>query len=147
MQTHVLARNREIPQKPGLCCSGGRVTTAFIFLVFTFINIFYIQGFRKFHTISYRVGAIMVVTWCYLYFRQLMQSSEQIILIKNPFFWISSGLLIFYPGFFFYFSAFDYIVYRKIKYSGELFTIISNTVNILLYSFFVIALLCPKKNR
>jgi len=121
--------------------------TAGAFLIFTSINIFFIQGFRKFHTISYRVGAVMVVVWCCLYFRQLMQSSEYIILIRNPYFWISTGLLFFYLGFFFYFSAFDYIVYKKIKFSKELFGIISDTLNILLYSCFVIALLCPRKKR
>jgi hypothetical protein len=121
--------------------------SAIVFLVFTVINIFWIQGFYRFHTISYRAGALMIVTFCYLYFRQLIQSSEQIILIKNPFFWISTGLLFFYLGFFFYFCAFDYIAYKKVKFSMELFSVISDVLNTLLYSCFVIALICPKKNR
>jgi len=121
--------------------------TTSVFLFFTCINIFFIQGFRKFHTVSYRAGAVMVVVWCCLYFRQLMESSAYIILVKNPYFWISIGLLFFYLGFFFYFSAFDYIVYKKVKFSLALFNIISDTLNILLYSCFVIALLCPRKKR
>jgi len=121
--------------------------TVGMFLIFTWINIFFIQGFRRFHTISYRVGAIMIVVWCFLYFRQLIQSAEYIVLIKNPYFWISTGLLFFYLGFFFYFSAFDYIVYKKVRFSVALFNIISDTLNILLYSCFVIALICPRKKR
>ena len=121
--------------------------TATAFLIFTTINIMFIEGFKRFHTISYRVGAIMIAIWCYLYFRQLLQSKEHIILFRNPFFWMSTGLLFFYLGFFFYFSAHAYLVSRKIEYSRELFTIISNTLNTLLYSSFVIALLCPRKNR
>lgn len=125
---------------------GVAITTG-LFLIFTCINILFIQGFKKFHTISYRVGAVMIIVWCCLYFRQLMQSSEYIVLARNPYFWISTGLLFFYLGFFFYFSAFDYIVYRKVKFSLALFNVISDTLNILLYSCFVIALLCPKKHR
>jgi hypothetical protein len=123
------------------------IIVAIIFLIFTCVNIFMIQGFHRFHTISYRAGAIMVAVWCFLYFRQLLQSSEHIVLIKNPFFWMSTGLLFFYLGFFFYFSAFDYIVYKKIKFGKELWDILRETLNILLYSCFVIALICPRKNR
>jgi len=134
-----------ILQKPSL--KKAVIITAIIFSIFACINVFLIQGFYRFHTISYRVGAVMIVVWCFLYFRQLMHSSERIILIKNSFFWMSTGLLFFYLGFFFYFSAFDYIVYKKIKFSKDLWNIISETLNILLYSCFVIALICPRKNR
>jgi len=119
---------------------------ALFFLAFAGINILFIQGFYKFHTISYRVGAVMIVVWCFLYFRQLLQSSEYIILIRNSFFWITIGLLFFYLGYFFYFSAFDYIVYNKISFNLKLWIIISNILNILLYSCFLIALICQKKN-
>lgn len=122
-------------------------TIVVIFFVFTCINIFFIGSFYRFNTISYRAGAVMVVVWCLLYFRQLMQSTEQIILARNPFFWISTGLLFFYLGFFFIFCAFDYIAYKNIKYNGELWNIISDTLNFLLYSCFVIALICQEKSR
>ncbi len=116
-----------------------------LFLTFTVVNVLFIQGMHRFHTISYRVGAVMIVVWCFLYFRQLMRSEGYLVLVKDPFFWISTGLLFFYMGFFFYFSAFDYIVYKKIAYEAQLWSIISNTLNILLYTSFGIALLCPKK--
>lgn len=111
------------------------------------VNIFLIQGVHRFHTISYRIGAVMVITWCYLYFRQLLQSGEEIILLRNPLFWISTGLLFFYLGFFVYMNAFDYIVYNKMDYNAELWTIISYSLNLLLYSCFLIAFLCQGKIR
>ncbi|HEV8287289.1 MAG TPA: hypothetical protein VGQ09_23435 [Chitinophagaceae bacterium] len=115
------------------------------YFVIAIANIFFIQGFHKFHTISYRIGAIMIVVWCYLYFRQLLQSEQEIVLFKNPMFWISTGLLFFYLGFFVYMSAFDLIVYKKIGYNKELWRGISYSLNTLLYSCFLIALLCPPK--
>ena len=116
------------------------------FFILAGVNIFFIQGFYKFHTISYRLGAVMIIVWCFLYFRQLLRSSEYIVLLRNPYFWISTGLLFFYLGFFFYFSAFDYIVYKKISFNRELWIVISNILNILLYSCFLIALICQRKN-
>jgi hypothetical protein len=116
-----------------------------LFILFTIINIFYIQGQGRFHTISYRVGAIVMIVLCFYYFRQLTRLTGYINLLQNPYFWISTGILFFYLGFFFYFSAFDYIVYNKLPFNLSLWMIISNTLNVLLYSSFVIALLCPGK--
>ena len=115
------------------------------FLGFTIVNIYFIQGVKKFHTISYRVGAVMIIIWCFSYFRQLMQSEGYIKLVRNPMFWISTGLLFFYLGFFFYFSAFDYIVYNKVKFNLELWLVISISLNTLLYGCFAIAMACPRK--
>jgi hypothetical protein len=115
------------------------------FLIVAAINIFFIQKFYKFHTISYRIGAVMIVIWCYLYFRQLLQLEEDIVLAKNPMFWVSTGLLFFYLGFFVYMSAFDVIVYKNLSYNKDLWHGISYSLNTLLYCCFLIALLCPPR--
>ena len=116
-----------------------------IFLLIAVINIIFIQKFYKFHTISYRIGAVMIVVWCYLYFRQLLQSEEDIFLVGNPMFWISTGLLFFYLGFFVYMNAFDVIVYKKLNYNRDLWHGISYSLNTLLYCCFLIAILCPPR--
>lgn len=118
-----------------------------VYLAIAAINIFFIQGFQKFHTISYRIGAIMIVVWCYLYFRQLLQQTTEMKLLRNGMFWIATGLLFFYLGFFLYMNAFDYIVYRNIDIKGKLFTAISDSLNILLYACFTTALLCSSNNK
>jgi hypothetical protein len=119
-----------------------------VILIFACINIFLIQGFYNFHTHSYRVGALMVVTWCLLYFRHLMQSSDHIDLAKDPFFWMCTGLLFFYLVFFCYWSAFDNFLKMGFdKIDQELWDILRGPLNFLLYSCFVIALLCPRKSR
>ena len=114
------------------------------YLLIATLNIFLFQGFNKFHTISYRLGAVMVITGCLLYFRQLLRTDEQIILLGDAMFWICTGLLFFYLGFFFYISAFDYIVYSNLPFNRELWKIISHSLNFLLYSCFIISFLCRR---
>lgn len=116
-----------------------------VYLVLAIANMYFIQGFTRFHTITYRIGAIMIVVWSYLYFRQLLQSDQEIVLLKNPMFWIATGLLFFYLGFFVYMNAFDLIVYKVIGYNVQLWRGISYSLNTLLYSCFLIALLCQTR--
>lgn len=106
------------------------------------VNIFFIEGFLKFHTITYRIGSVMVVTWCCLYFRQLMTSTDYTPVLRNPVFWISTGLLFFYTGFFFYMSAGYILLYTKLPVSRFVWAAISDTLNALLYSCFLISFLC-----
>lgn len=111
------------------------------------INIFFIQGIFNFHTISYRIASVMIIIYCYLYFRQLLKMDISINILRDPMFWICTGLLFFYSGFFFYFSAFEYIAYTKSVYNLTLWKILSRSLNILLYSSFFIALICNLKQQ
>jgi hypothetical protein len=112
-----------------------------IYLILFILNILFVQGFQNFHTITYRIGSVMIVTWCYIYFRQLMKSEIYMSLFRNPLFWISSGLLFFYAGFFFWMSA-DVLLYINLPYNGFLWYAISDTLNIILYSCFLISFIC-----
>jgi hypothetical protein len=96
-------------------------------------------GTDYFHRITFQTGSVLVIFWSYLYFRQFMRSPGHISVFRNPAFWLSTGLILFYTGFFFYVSA-----------SQQLATIIPRWIwqaiidplNILLYGSFLIALLC-----
>lgn len=116
-------------------------------LAAAFINIFFIQGFEKFHTISYRICSAITISWCILYFRQLLQLHEEIRLVELPMFWFTTGIFFFSLGFFFYMNAFDYIVYRKISFNQQLWKVISRSLNMLLYSCFLIGFLCQRSRK
>lgn len=118
-----------------------------VYVLLFLLNIFLVQGFTKYHTITYRIGSVMVVTWCYLYFRQLMRSGEYVQILKEPFFWISTGLIFFYAGFFFYMSAADLIMYQKLQVNTLVFKVISDSLNIILYTCFLISFLCRQTNN
>jgi hypothetical protein len=116
-----------------------------LYLVIAFVSIFFIQGTDHFHTISYRIASVLLIVFCYLFFRQLLEAETETNVLRNPMFWIATGLLFFYAGFFFYFCAYDYVAYAKIPLNLQLWKIISRSLNILLYSFFLISILCNLK--
>ena len=118
-----------------------RYAIGFYLLLFL-INIFWIEGFYRFHTITYRIGSVMIVVWAYLYFRQLMRSSAYSPVLRNPIFWISTGLLFFYTGFFFYMTAFNILLKAKVSTNAYVWYIISDTLNALLYTCFLISFVC-----
>jgi hypothetical protein len=113
-----------------------------IYPILFLTNIFFVEGFFRFHTITYRIGSVMVVCWCYLYFRQFMQSPGYTSVLRNPVFWISTGLLFFYTGFFFYMSAGYILLYTKLRVNRIIWEVISGTLNTLLYGCFLISFLC-----
>jgi len=116
------------------------------FPVLFLVNIYVVEGFYRFHTITYRIGSVMIVCWCYLYFRQLMRSPGYESIFRNPFFWVSTGLLFFYTGFFFYMSAAFILLYARVD--RIVWDAISGTLNIILYGCFLISFLCqatPKR--
>jgi len=105
-------------------------------------NIFFIQGFNRFHTYTYLIGSVMIVYWCYLFFRQMMRSEAADSVLRIPAFWISTGLLFFYTGFFFYMSAGNILMYTKLVIDKVVWFAISGTLNAILYGCFLIAFLC-----
>ncbi len=117
---------------------------AIIFPFLVLLNIIFLQPFTKFHTITFRAGSVMVITWCYLYFRQLMRSEEFAPLFKNPFFWISTGLLFFYAGSFFFMSS-DLLMYINLPYNSDFWFALNDTLNIILYTAFLISFVCQIK--
>jgi hypothetical protein len=113
-----------------------------VYPVLFLINIFFIEGFTRFHTITYRIGSVMVVFWCCLYFRQLLQSPGYTAVFRIPAFWLSTGLLFFYTGFFFYMSAAYILLYTRLVIDKLVWQAISDTLNTLLYGSILIAFLC-----
>jgi len=113
-----------------------------VYPVLFLLNIFFVEGFLRFHTITYRVGSVMVVFWCYLYLRQLMRSPAFLPIFRNPVFWITTGLLFFYTGFFFYMSAAYILLYTKLVIDRVIWEAISGTLNVILYGSFFISFIC-----
>lgn len=116
-----------------------------IYPVLVLINIFFIQP-GKFHTITYSLGCLLIVAACIYYFFELFQSTHSVNLIKEPSFWICSGLL------FFYCCTFPLIgLWNQLRGLPSIFlqnlNAILQLLNILLYSLFSIACLCRLKLR
>ena len=116
-----------------------------IYPLLVLLNRIFIQQ-RSFHTITYSIGCLLVVAGCMYYFFELFQSTHSVNLVKEPAFWICSGLLFFYCctfpliGLWNYLPGLPKIILKNLNY-------ILTFLNILLYSLFSIAFLCKMRFR
>ncbi len=94
------------------------------------------------------MGSLLMVYYVCFFFYELFNSEEYIDLVRYPAFWICVGLLFFYLGMFTYYAFFELVsTDTAVKYV-ELFLILMNIFNIILYSCFITAFICQsfKKN-
>jgi hypothetical protein len=110
------------------------------------VNIIFIQKMKAFHTMSYALGCLLIVTACVYYFFELFKIPKAVKLINNPAFWICSGLLFFYCCGFPLYGMFNFLSGISRLIIRNFFSIIV-ILNIFLYSLFTIAFLCRLKIR
>ncbi len=121
------------------------------FALLVSINLGFIQGFNKtFHTYTFLLGSFFIVIFCCCFFYEsVLPDKIDDQLSKQPFFWISSGLLIYYLGSVIINALFDYLTTNDLKIEGmRIYGIINNSLNVILYSSFCIAFfLCPDNKK
>lgn len=115
------------------------------YLILSMLNFSIFGSFFKLSTLNWRVELILIVLWCYLYFRQLLLIEKEEQLLKDPMLWIATGELFFALGMLAYVNFFDLIVYKNLAFTKPLWRAIAYNLNVLLYSCYLIALLCPVK--
>lgn len=111
-----------------------------IYLLFVFYDIFFINGFYYFNSYSYSVGSILILLCCLLYLMWLFSSDSLINYFRIPMFWIATGLLFYFVGNLVQMSLFRYIL--SLDPGGTIYSVISVTLNVLLYGAVTIAFLC-----
>ncbi|MCW3118616.1 MAG: hypothetical protein JWM28_2698 [Chitinophagaceae bacterium] len=117
----------------------------FPYFAVSFINILFFQK-DSFHSITYSLGCLLIVTYSVYYFFELFQSPKSIRLTNEPSFWICSGLL------FYYCCSFPFLGLTSLLSTMPkilLYNVqnILVAINILLYSSFTIAFLCKIQIR
>ncbi len=111
-----------------------------IYPLLTIFNIYFIQK-NAFHSMTFSLGCLLVVATCIYYFFELFRQPKYVNLLKEPSFWICSGLLFFFCCTFPLIGLTNYL-YRISKAISRNFGSILTIVNFLLYSLFTIAFLC-----
>ena len=121
--------------------------TSILYFFIAAMNIFFIQGLTKFHSITYCIGCILVIVCCLYYFTELFQAKHSVNIVRQPAFWICTAILFFYACSFplyglgnFLMSSFPFVIVRNIYK-------IVVTMNVLLYLMFSIAFLCRIKTK
>lgn len=122
-----------------------------LFALIVFINLAFVQGLnRTFHTYTFLLGSFFIVIFCCCYFYEsVLPDKIDDQLSKQPFFWITSGLLIYYLGSVIINALFDYLTTNDLRIEGmRIYGIINNSLNVILYSSFCIAFyLCPDNRK
>lgn len=118
-------------------------------IAFTVIDIVFIQGFWNMATFAIIVQYSTLITLVCMYFYHLMQqqTDQHISLIHMSDFWVNTGLLFFCLLEFCFFCALSYMVSRKSYYYFELWVIISNMANFILYSCLAVSFICFSRKR
>lgn len=117
-----------------------------IYLLLSIANFFLVQKAAVFNTMTYSLGSLLIVSACIYYFWEIFQSRSFVNLVRQPAFWICSGLLFFYACSFPLTSLLNFIHALPQVILQNLF-IIFILLNIFLYLSFTIAFLCRLKTR
>ena len=120
--------------------------TAWLYLLLVIINLLFIQKGPSFNSMTYALGCLLIAVICIYYFFELFQMSHSINLIRQPAFWICSGLLFFYCCSFPLYGLLNFL--KKVPdFIRESIGVIILLLNVFLYSSFTIAFLCRIRGR
>lgn len=122
---------------------------AVLMVIFTLLataNFIFYQGLKHYHSLTYSIGSLCIVSVCAYYFLELFQLQHSVNLMREPGFWICSGLIFFFSCGFPIFGAVNIMnVLPKVLLNN--LGILLNILNILLYTLFSIAFLCRNNTR
>jgi hypothetical protein len=122
-----------------------------LILAFALLNTFFWQGLNKnFASYTTLFGSFFIVLFaCFFYYESILPEQIDNQLARQPFFWICSGLLIFYLGSVIVNALFEYLVYNDLAKQGvRIYLIILHSLNVVLYSSFCIGFyLCPDSKK
>lgn len=122
-----------------------------LFVLAVIANMLWVQGINKtFNTYTFLLGSFFIVVFCCCYFYEsVLPENIDKQLSKQPFFWISSGLLIFYLGSVIINALYEYLRSNDLQNEGiRIYGIINHSLNVILYSSFCIAFfLCPNNRK
>jgi|SRR6478609_7594617 len=111
------------------------------------VNLIFIQSFYKFHTLTYAMGVLFIVTLTFSYFNQLLHSEKILSLRRTPYFWFNIGNAVQFIGSIFYYCSINFINEAALDRYGELINIFAYSFTAIQYFFFIIAILCNLKRK
>jgi len=119
---------------------------SWLFLLLVILNFLFVQKITSSTSITYGLGCLLIVAICIYYFYELFQLSHSVNLVRQPAFWICSGLLFFYCCSFPIYGLIIFL-YGAPPIVQKNFGVILFLLNVFLYSSFTIAFLCRLRTR
>ncbi len=122
------------------------LSVLWLYPLFAIFNISFIQETSSFHSLSYAVGALLVVCFCIYYFYELFQLPHSTSLLREPAFWVCTAIL-FNNCTTFPLASFAIFIDKPTPFIIKNVAVIQGIINILSYLLFTIAFLCRIKTR
>ncbi|WP_207536377.1 hypothetical protein [Desertivirga arenae] len=116
--------------------------TALIYLS----NWLFFQGLNTFNNYTFAFSCMLVTVTVLLFYHQLLNDNNPEPLLRVPMFWISTGILVFYPCNIFFMGLLNYIMHVSMDLAKQLYTII-HILNIIMYSLYSIGFICSATSR
>ncbi len=110
------------------------------------IDILFIHGLKTFHTYSYALSVLIIVYLCIYYYYLTFKEAQVVNLLKEPSFWVVTGLLVFYATSLSVTGIFNYIA----ELPKEMILLARNillSVNGVFYFILIIAFICQIDTR
>lgn len=117
-----------------------------VYILMVILNALFIQKGTSFTSFPYAIGCLLIVAFCIYYFYELFQLPKAVNLVRQPAFWICSGLLFFYCTSFPIYALFNFLKKSAPTFLKN-FGLIVQVLNVFLYSAFTIAFLCRFRTR
>jgi hypothetical protein len=114
------------------------------FIVFVLVNSLFLQGFQQFQTLTYVVGGVFLIFLAGAYFWQMLVSTDNRWITRDPFFWLSFALMVNLGGSVPFWGMFNYLEENFYQVTLLYHRYISNGFIIFLNVLVMIAFLCRK---
>lgn len=117
-----------------------------LYLVLAALNILFMQGLNRFHTVTFSIGCLLIVFFSMYYFFEMFRLLKSENLSTNPAFWIVTGILFFYSSGFPMYGLVD--LWANISpFLKKNFSNIISMMNIFLYTLFTIGFVCIRTRK
>jgi len=113
--------------------------------VYIFLLIAFPENFGYLNKYKFLLIAFLIVIWSVFYFRNLLDTSLELNLKKDPHFYINTGFLLFFGGSFFLMGLIFYIQERDMALAKSLYSI-NHVLNIFYYSLLAYGFICHSKS-
>ncbi|AXY76292.1 hypothetical protein D3H65_20860 [Paraflavitalea soli] len=117
----------------------------FIYPILSLINIYFIQV-KAFPSTTYSLGCLLTVGICIYYFYELFHLPSSVNLLREPAFWLCTGLMFYYICSFPLFGLYS-LLYSTSNIIMKNISTILMVMNALLYTLFTVAFLCGTRVR
>jgi hypothetical protein len=131
--------------KPGKFSTVVKISIPVYILISLSVSLFYYH-FRGFPGLNINIEGMLESILCtYILFNLEAQEGRSI--LRNQYFWICSGILTFFGTTFFFNSVYTNVLHMDGNKARELFGIINGPLNLILYAFIIIGILCLPTSR